>query len=51
MAESECCVGHVSGSLESDDLDCSLDFFFEEKKGPGIAEDGSVPSDNILPVR
>ena len=49
MAESECFVGDVSGSSESEELDCSLDLFFEEE-GPAIAEDGGGPSDN-LPVR
>ena len=51
MAESECCVGDVSGGSESDHLDCSLDLFFEEEEGPAIAEDGSGPSDNNLPAR
>ena len=50
MAESECCVGDVSGGSESDDLDCCLDLFFEKER-PAIAEDGSGPSDNNLPVR
>ena len=46
MAESECFVGDVSGSSESEELDCSLDLFFEEE-GPAIAEDGGGPSDNV----
>ena len=49
MAESERFVGDVSGSSESEELDCSLDVFFEEE-GPAIAEDGGGPSDNV-PVR
>ena len=50
MAESECFVGDVSGSSESEELDCSLDLFLDEEEGPVIAEDGGGPSDNI-PVR
>ena len=50
MAESECFVGDVSGSSESEVLDCSLDLSFEEEDGPVIAEDGGGPSDNV-PVR
>ncbi len=50
MAESDCFVGDVSGSSESEELDCSLDLVFEEEEGPAIAEDGGGPSDNV-PVR
>ena len=50
MAESECCVGDVSVGSESDDFDCSLYLFFEEKEGPAIADDGGGPSHNNLPV-
>ena len=48
MAESECRIDEVSGDTDSSELDCSLDLFFEEEKGPAIP-DG--PSDNHVPVR
>ena len=38
----------MSVGSESDELDCSLDLFFEKKEGPAIAGDGSGPSDNVI---
>ena len=48
MAESECRIDEVSGDTDSSELDCSLDLFFEEEKGPAIPEG---PSDNHVSIR